>query len=174
MKYFVSATIPYLNADPHIGFLWEILIADCFVRFQRQQGNDVFFLTGSDENGLKIAQAAKEKNIDIKKFVDEKAEIFLALKEKFNLTFNKFIRTSSEEHKKAVHKFWKLCQKDIYTDYYKGLYCVGCETYYDENELEDGKCPTHQKLLEKIEEKIIFLNSQNICRKLNGLSKKIK
>ncbi len=156
MRYFITTSIPYTNAEPHIGFLWEVLIADAFVRFQKQQGNDVFFLTGADENGLNIVKLAEEKNIPTQKFVDEKAEKFLQLKEKFNLSFDKFIRTSSEEHKKAVHKFWKLCEEDIYSDYYNGLYCLSCENYYSEEELEGVNCPIHKKPAEKISEKNYF------------------
>ena len=159
MRYFITTSIPYTNAEPHIGFLWEVLIADAFVRFQKQQGNDVFFLTGADENGLNIVKLAEEKNIPTQKFVDEKAEKFLQLKEKFNLSFDKFIRTSSEEHKKAVHKFWKLCEEDIYSDYYNGLYCLSCENYYSEEELEGVNCPIHKKPAEKFQKKIIFLSS---------------
>lgn len=156
MNYFISTSIPYVNSEPHIGFLWEILLADCFARFQRQIGNEVFFSTGADENGLNIAKIAEGEGIDIQKFVDKNTEKFFALKEKFNLTFDKFIRTTSEEHKKSVHKFWRLCEKDIYSDYYRGLYCLSCESYYNEAELENEKCPIHNKKPESIEEKNYF------------------
>lgn len=156
MKYFVSTSIPYINDSPHIGFLWELLLADFLARFQRCQDNEVFFLSGTDENGLKIYRTAEGKGLPIEKFADEVAGKFYALKDKFDLSFDYFIRTSSEQHRRGVYKFWNLAKQDIYTDYYEGLYCVGCEDYYKLNEVQNGICPLHQKPLEPLKEKNYF------------------
>lgn len=155
MRYLITTSIPYVNDKPHIGHLYEFILADIYARYFRND-NEVFFLSGTDENGIKIAKSAIDQKKDIKNFVDENSQLFYQLKNDFNLSFDNFIRTSSEEHKKAVYKFWQLCQGDIYLDYYSGYYCYSCEAYYDEEDLPNLICPLHKKKLEKIEEKNYF------------------
>jgi len=169
MRFFVSTSIPYINANPHIGFLWELLLADFYARFQRNLGNEVFFLSGSDENGLKIYRAAEERGLSIEKFADEMSSKFYDLKDKFNISFDYFIRTSSKEHKQGVYKFWQLAKKDIYVDYYEGLYCVGCEDYYKPEEVENNICPVHNKPLEKFQERNYFFKLKKYLPKVQEL-----
>jgi methionyl-tRNA synthetase len=156
MNYLITTSIPYLNDSPHLGHLYEFILADIFARYWRYLNNEVFFLSGTDENGMKIARTAQEKKMAVKDFVDEKYKEFYALKEKFNLSFDNFIRTTSLEHQQGVYKFWKLCEKDIYLGEYKGFYCLSCESYYDESEAPQLICPLHKKKLEKFEEKNYF------------------
>jgi len=174
MNKLVTTSIPYINDDPHIGHLYEFVLADIFVRYLKILKNKVFFLSGTDENGIKIARSAKEKNVDIKKFVDDKYLKFYSLKNKFNLSFNKFIRTSSKQHKEAVYKVWNLCQKDIYLGEYKGYYCYSCEAYYDEKEVNNLICPLHKKKLEKIEEKNYFFKITKYTDKIKQLIERNK
>lgn len=171
MNFFISTSIPYVNAQPHIGFLWEILIADCFARFARRQGQTAFFLTGTDENGLNIAKVAEEQDVATKTFVDQNVTKFQALKGSFNLNLDHFIRTTSSEHKQAVYKFWALCQADIEIGFYRGLYCYSCEAYYDEDETVESNCPVHRQPLEKFEEKNYFFK---LTRYLSEVQKLIE
>lgn len=155
-RHFVSTSIPYINAEPHIGFVWEAILADCFSRYQRSRGHEVFSLSGTDENGLKIYRAAETRGLPIQAFADEVAGKFSVLQKDFNLSWGNFIRTSSAEHARGVHAFWQRCRADIYQGEYEGLYCVGCEDYYKPEEVPDNICPLHQKPLEVLREKNYF------------------
>ena len=155
-KYFISTAIPYVNADPHIGFALEIIQADVLARYHRFIGDEVFFLTGTDENSLKNVRVAEKKGVKVQDLVDEYAEKYLKLKDSYSLSFDDFIRTTEKRHIKGVEKLWLACKEDIYKKKYKGLYCVGCEAFYKENELEDGLCPEHKKKPELIEEENYF------------------
>ena len=128
-KFYITTTLPYVNADPHIGFALEIVQADAVARFYKFLGYDVFFNTGVDEHGLKIFQKAKENNLDPQEYCNIYAKKFDDLKQALNLSYNNFIRTTDEHHIKAVQEFWKFCLKngDIYKKNYKIKYCVGCE-----------------------------------------------
>jgi methionyl-tRNA synthetase len=156
MRNFITTSIPYVNDSPHIGHIYEFILADIFARYKRSKGEEVFFQSGTDENGLKMVKTAEEKGQNVKEYVDEKYAEFYALKDQFNISFDKFIRTTSEEHKLGVYKFWDLCKKDIYIGYYRGYYCISCESYYEESEAPDLTCPIHKKKLEKFEEKNYF------------------
>lgn len=155
---YITTTLPYVNADPHIGFAYEIVEADVLSRYWRAQGHEVFFNTGTDEHGQKIAQKADEKGIERQAYVDHYAGEFLRLKEELNLSFDAFIRTTEEKHIKAAQEIWRRCDKngDIYKKKYSGLYCVGCESFKTEADLVDGKCPEHLKEPELIEEENYF------------------
>lgn len=155
-KFFISTAIYYVNAPPHIGHAFEIIQADVIARYHRILGEEVFFLTGTDENSLKSVRAAEKERISVKELVDKYAERFYQLKEVLNLTFDDFIRTTEERHIKGAQKLWQVCQKDIYKKIYKGLYCVGCEEFYKEDELENGLCPEHKTKPELIEEENYF------------------
>src|SRR3989344_4749551 len=125
-KYFISTAIPYVNADPHIGFALELIQGDVLARHHRLMGEDVFFVNGTDENALKNAQAAEKAGIDVQKFVDTHAEKFKKLSEILNISNTDFIRTTETRHIKGAQKLWQSCkQEDIYKKGYKGLYCVG-------------------------------------------------
>ncbi|MBU2263395.1 class I tRNA ligase family protein, partial [Patescibacteria group bacterium] len=154
-KFYITTTLPYVNADPHIGFALEIIQADVISRFYRELGYNVFFNTGTDEHGLKIYRKAQEQQKDPKIYCDECAIKFDKLKELLNLSYNNFIRTTDEHHIMAAQEFWNRCLKndDIYKAKYKTKYCVGCELEKTESELVNGKCVEHQNLeIEILEE----------------------
>jgi len=157
--FFISTAIPYVNARPHLGFALEMIQTDAFARFQRLKGADVRFLTGADENSLSNLQAAEAEGIPTHELVDRNAEYFKALRDQLNISFDDFIRTSVDpRHLEGAAKLWGLCftNGDIYKKPYRGLYCVGCEQFYSEEELTDGLCPEHQVRPELIEEENYF------------------
>lgn len=174
MRNFITTSIPYVNDSPHIGHLYEFILADIFARYKRLLEEEVFFQSGTDENGIKMVKSAEEKGRNVKEFVDEKFKEFYELKEKFNLSFDKFIRTTSKEHKEGVYKFWNLCKEDIYVGEYKGYYCISCESYYEPTEVSDLICPIHKKKLEKFEEKNYFFKLTKYLNKVKELIEKDK
>ena len=144
--FYLTTTLPYVNADPHIGFALEIVQADIIARYRALQGDEVFFSTGTDEHGLKIYRKAKEEGKDPQVYVDEYATKFRRLKEKLDLSPDlHFIRTTDSRHVQAAQELWHRCQAngDIYKKKYKGLYCVGDEAFIREADLVGGKCPSH-------------------------------
>jgi methionyl-tRNA synthetase len=158
-KFYITTTLPYVNAAPHIGFALEIVQADAIARFHSFLGEEVFFNFGTDEHGQKIYKKALEEGRDPKEYCDEYAAKFDALKKALNLSYNHFIRTTDPHHLSAAQEFWKLCLKngDIYKKFYKIRYCVGCELEKTDSELVDGRCPLHPKLeIETIEEENYF------------------
>jgi len=155
-KLFLSTAIDYVNSFPHCGHALEKIQADVIARYHRLQGEDVFFLTGTDENSLKNVQAAEKEGINTKELVDRNTKKFYDLKDALNLSFDDFIRTTEKRHTEGAQKLWLACQKDIYKKKYKGLYCVGCEQFYKESELEGGLCPEHKTKPELIEEENYF------------------
>lgn len=155
----LTTTLPYVNAEPHIGFALEIIQADVIARYQQQQGYAVFFNTGTDEHGVKIYRKAQEVGKEPQAYVDEYAAKFDHLKKTLNLSYNSFIRTTDAHHVKAAQEFWKRCDAagDIYKKFYKVKYCSGCELEKTESELVDGTCPIHPNVaLELIEEENYF------------------
>jgi methionyl-tRNA synthetase len=155
----LTTTLPYVNADPHIGFALEIVHADIIARYKRLVGYEVFFNTGTDEHGLKIYTKSQDAGKDAQAYVDEYALKFDELKSALNLSYNSFIRTTAEFHKRAAQEFWKRCDAngDIYKKNYKIKYCIGCELEKTDSELVDGKCPLHpMQDLEIIEEENYF------------------
>jgi len=145
MKYYITTTLPYVNADPHIGFALEIIQADVLARWRKQRGDDVLFNTGTDEHGQKIYQSALENNQTPQEYCDHYASRFERLKESLNLSYDNFIRTTDEHHLQAAQEFWRRClaNGDIYKKQYSTKYCVGCELEKTDSELVDGKCPIH-------------------------------
>ena len=173
-KFYITTTLPYVNADPHIGFALEIIEADVIARFKRLQGCDVFFNFGTDEHGLKIYRKALEEKKDPKAYCDEYAAKFDRLKKVLNLSYNNFIRTTDSHHVKAAQEFWKLCLKnnDIYKKRYKIKYCVGCELEKTDSELENGKCPLHPSLsIETYDEENYFFRFSKYQKELLKLYK---
>jgi methionyl-tRNA synthetase len=171
---YITTTLPYINADAHIGFAMEIIQADVLARFHRNLGDEVVFNTGTDEHGLKIYQKAQEAGIDVQKFCDEKAAKWKELKEIINLSYDNFIRTTDEHHMKAAQEFWKRCEKngDIFKKNYKVKYCVGCELEKTDSELVDDCCPLHPgKKIEIIEEENYFFRFSKYQEKLLELYK---
>jgi len=168
-KYYITTTLPYVNAKPHIGHALEFIQADAVARYHRLLGDEVIFNTGTDEHGVKIWNKAQEEGREIQAYVDEYAEKFGILKDKLNLSYNKFIRTTDEKHIKAAQKFWELCDKngDIYKKNYQTKYCVGCELEKTDSELVDGKCPIHPNMdIELIDEKNYFFKFSAYTDKL--------
>jgi methionyl-tRNA synthetase len=166
---YITTTLPYVNADPHVGFALEIIQADALARYWRSQGQEVFFTTGTDEHGQKIAQKADEKGESRQAYVDHYAGEFAKLKEALNLSYDKFIRTTDAAHKAAAQEIWQRCaaKGDIYKKSYTGLYCVGCELFYKENELDENKCCLiHRKPVEEVEEENYFFKLSNYEAKL--------
>ncbi|OGZ80192.1 MAG: methionine--tRNA ligase, partial [Candidatus Staskawiczbacteria bacterium RIFOXYA2_FULL_32_7] len=158
-KFYITTTLPYVNAEPHIGFALEIIQADVIARYQKNLGKDVFFNTGTDEHGLKIYLSAKKEGLEAKKYCDGFAEKNKDLKKALNLSYNNFVRTTDENHIKSAQAFWLKCfdAGDIYKKNYKVKYCVGCELEKTDSELQDGKCPIHpNRDIEIIEEENYF------------------
>ncbi|MBC7836704.1 methionine--tRNA ligase [Acetobacteraceae bacterium] len=157
--FYLTTTIPYVNAAPHIGFALEIVQADILARYHALMGKEVFFNFGSDEHGIKIYRKALEDGKDPQTYVDEYAAKFDALKGLLNLSYTAFTRTTDPHHKAAAQEFWRRCHAagDIYKKDYKIKYCVGCELEKTDSELVDGKCPLHPNLeLEIIDEENYF------------------
>jgi len=158
-NFYITTTIPYVNAKPHIGTALETVQADVLARYHRLLGDDVFFNFGADEHGIKILQAAEKEGLEPQEYTDKLAKEFDTLKKSLNLSYDTFIRTTNPDHKKAAQEFWKLCDAsgDIYKKTYRGHYCVGCELFKTEKELENSECPLHPgKKLEVIEEENYF------------------
>jgi methionyl-tRNA synthetase len=158
-KFYITTSIPYTNALPHIGFALEIIQADVLARRQGALGKDVYFSTGTDEHGLKTLRAAEAAGKTPMEFADEMSAKFKELSDVLNISNTDFIRTTDEvRHKKTVYKLWQkyVEQDDIYKKKYKGFYCPGCEAFKTEKELVDGKCVIHQKPVEVIEEENYF------------------
>jgi len=176
-KFYITTTLPYVNAQPHIGFALEIIEADVLARFHRQAGDEVFFNTGTDEHGLKIFRNAEELGVSVQQYCDDNAADFAKLKETLNLSIDNFIRTTDEHHLKAAQAFWKKCEAngDIYKKMYKVKYCVGCELEKTDSELIDGKCPLHANMqVEIIEEENYFFRFSNYQKQLLDLYEKNK
>lgn len=144
-NFYITTTLPYVNAAPHIGFALEIVQADAIARWKRISGCTVVFNTGTDEHGVKIYQKALEEGKDIQSYVDEYAPKFDKLKSALNLTYTNFIRTTDAHHMSAAQELWKRCAEkgDIYKKKYKGIYCVGDEMFLKESDMKDGKCVNH-------------------------------
>ena len=158
-KFYITTSIAYANAAPHIGFAMEVCQADVLARYHRMLGDDVFFLSGTDENGSKIKKTAQENKMEPQKFVDENSAKFQLLLDTLDISNNDFIRTTDQKrHWPAAQKLWNklVGAGDIYKGNYEGYYCVGCEAYLTEKDLVDGKCSNHQKAPEKIKEENYF------------------
>ncbi|MBD3365816.1 methionine--tRNA ligase [candidate division WWE3 bacterium] len=169
-KTYITTAIPYVNAAPHIGFALEIIQADVLNRYYKSKDQDTYFVTGTDENSLKNVLKAEEEGISTKELVNKYSKNFLELKEILNIDYDDFIRTTEPRHIKNVEKFWKACEKDIYKKSYKGLYCVGCEEFKLEKDLEEGKCPEHlNKALEVVEEENYFFKLSKYQKQLKEL-----
>ncbi|MGI5897905.1 MAG: methionine--tRNA ligase [Candidatus Dojkabacteria bacterium] len=159
-KTYITTTLPYVNAEPHIGHALEFVQADAIARYFRQKlgKENVFFNVGTDEHGQKIFQKAEEENITIQEFVDKYSNRFKDYCKLFFVEYDNFYRTSTPEHVQIAQKFWEICEEngDIYKKKYKGHYCVGCERFITEKELVDGKCPDHGTVPELKEEENYF------------------
>lgn len=171
-RYFLSVAIPYVNANPHIGYALELVQADVLARFWRSQGREVFFCAGTDENALKNVQAAEAAGKGVEQYVAEHAAAFEQLARDLLISNTDFIHTATDpRHRRGAEKLWQACTpEDIYKKTYRGLYCVGCEEFKTEKELVGGECPEHLgKKLEQVEEENYFLRLSAYQAKLENL-----
>jgi methionyl-tRNA synthetase len=169
-KFYITSPIFYPNAKLHLGHAYVMTICDILARYHRLIGDSTFFLTGSDENTAKLIKAATEQGRNVQEYLDEIVKSFGELYTTLEISYDDFIRTTDQQkHWPGAQKLWsKLVQAgDIYKSKYTGLYCIGCETFYTEKDLIDGKCPIHLTVPEKIEEENYFF-------KLSKYSDKIK
>lgn len=158
MKYYVTTAIDYANAAPHIGHAYEKIAADIVARYQRLLGKDVFFLTGTDEHGIKVEKAASAAGMSPQEFVDDIAAKFQQAWKRLEISNDYFIRTTEDKHVKVVQEvFRKMKAKgDVYKGSYTGLYCEGCEDFVRERDLKDGKCQNHLREPKTVEEENYF------------------
>ncbi|MBU3668665.1 MAG: methionine--tRNA ligase [Candidatus Taylorbacteria bacterium] len=168
--FYITTTLPYVNADPHVGFATELIRADAVARVKKLQGYEVFFNTGTDEHGQKLYDAALKEGKSVQTYVDGYAEQFKGLKDLLHISNDvHFIRTTDPKHEKAAQEFWNRCFQNgyIYKKNYQAKYCVGCELEKTDSELVDGKCPIHpNKELELIEEENYFFKFSEFGEKL--------
>ncbi len=159
-NFYITTTLPYVNAEPHVGFAMELIRADVIARAKILQGYDVFFNTGTDEHGSKLYLSAQKEGIPVQEYVDRYAQEFRGLKDLLNISDDvHFIRTTDKNHESAAQEFWKLCDENgyIYKKSYQIKYCVGCELEKTDSELVDGKCPIHPTYtIESIDEENYF------------------
>ena len=166
---YITTPIYYVNDIPHIGHAYTTIIADTMARYSRMIGLDTFFLTGTDEHGQKIEQAAKQRGKSPKSYADEISSKFKALWDEFDISYDKFIRTTDEEHKRGVQKAFETMYKkgDIYKDEYEGHYCISCETFFTDTQLVDGGfCPDCGKETSLVKEESYFFKLSNYEKRL--------
>ncbi len=171
-KFYITTAIDYANAPLHLGHILEKVQADVLARYHRSLGEDVFFLTGSDENAQKNVLAAREKGVSVEKLIDENVALFKKIIKILNISNDDFIRTTDKQrHWLGVKKLWEKCLEngDIYKKEYKGLYCVGCEAFLTEKDLENGLCPEHLKKPEEISEENYFFKLSKYQKELERL-----
>ena len=166
--YYITTAIAYTSGKPHIGNTYEIVLADAIARFKRKEGYDVRFQTGTDEHGQKIELKAEEAGISPKEFVDNTAKEIKRIWDLMNTSYDKFIRTTDEDHEKQVQKiFRKLYDKgDIYKGYYEGMYCTPCESFFTESQLVDGKCPDCGRPCQPAKEEAYFFRMSKYADRL--------
>ncbi len=171
-SYYVTTSIPYVNGTPHLGHALEFVQADVLARYHRLRGDDTRFQTGTDDNALKNVQAAEAAGLPTQAFVDRNAAAFAALRDPLALSFDDFIRTSGNPaHAAGAAKLWARCLApgDIAKRTYEGLYCVGCEQFYTEDELIDGLCPEHLRPPERVAEENYFFRLSRYAERLHAL-----
>lgn len=168
-KYYVTTSIPYVNAEPHVGFGMELLYGDILARRARQLGADVIYSTGTDEHGGKIAEMAAQEKIDPKAFSDKISQRFQDLSKLLMISNNRFIRTTDEGHEQRAQLIWKALEKDIYKGKYVGWYCTGDEAFFTEKEVKanNGICPNHNRPYDKIEEENYFFSLSKYTAAIN-------
>lgn len=167
-KFYMTTAIAYTSGKPHIGNTYEIILADAIARFKRAQGYDVFFQTGTDEHGQKIEMKAAEAGVTPKEYVDKVAGEVKRIWDLVNASYDKFIRTTDEDHEKQVQKIFKKLyeQGDIYKGSYEGLYCTPCESFWTESQLVDGKCPDCGREVKPAKEEAYFFKMSKYADRL--------
>jgi len=166
-KFYITTAIDYVNAEPHIGHAYQKIVADALARWNKLKGKKVFYLTGTDEHGQKIARSAKEAGFSEKEFVDKMSKKFKEAWKNLDIGFDRFIRTTDKDHEKFVRNFIKKIEKDIYKGSYEGLYCVGCERFYTEKDLTDRQCQFHPgKKIELLKEETYYFKLSKYQKQL--------
>jgi methionyl-tRNA synthetase len=171
-RVYLTTTLPYVNARPHLGFALELVQADVLARFHRQRGDEVRLQTGTDENSLKNVLAAAAAGVPVGEFVDRHAAAFSNLRGPLNLSVDGFVRTSRDaRHAAGVHRLWRGCAAagDLYRRHFSGRYCVGCEQFYDPGELVDGRCPEHGIEAQFVAEENWFFRLSRYTERLRDL-----
>ena len=166
--YYITTAITYTSGKPHIGNTYEIILADSIARYKRMEGYDVFFQTGTDEHGQKVELKAEEKGVTPKEFVDDVAGEIKRIWDLMNTSYDRFIRTTDEDHEKQVQKIFKKLydQGDIYKGSYEGMYCTPCESFWTESQLVDGKCPDCGREVKPAKEEAYFFKMSKYANKL--------
>jgi len=172
-KFYITTPIYYPNDVPHIGHAYTTIVADALSRWNKQKGKDVYFLTGTDDHGKKIAETAREAGKSPKEFVDILVPKFKDAWNKLDIKYDRFIRTTDKDHEKLVKEMLQKSYDngDIYLGKYEGLYCVGCEAYYTEKDLVENCCPIHKKPVEKVKEESYFFRLSKYQKDLLKLYK---
>ena len=167
-KYYITTAIAYTSGKPHIGNTYEIILADAIARYKRSQGYDVFFQTGTDEHGQKIELKAEEAGVTPKEFVDNVSGEIKKIWDLMDTSYDKFIRTTDEDHEKQVQKIFKKLydQGDIYKGHYEGMYCTPCESFFTESQLVDGKCPDCGREVQPAKEEAYFFKMSKYADRL--------
>ena len=167
-KYYITTAIVYTSGKPHIGNVYDVVLADCIARFKREEGFDVFYLTGTDEHGEKIEKKANEAHITPKEYVDKVAGQVKRMYDLLGVSYNRFIRTTDEDHVKICQDIFKKLydQGDIYKDEYEGWYCTPCESFFTDSQLVDGKCPDCGREVYKAKEEAYFFRMSKYADKL--------
>ena len=166
---YITTTIPYVNARPHIGHALELVQADVLARYRRGGGEAVRLQSGTDDNSLKNVLAAEAAGTGVREFVDRNADAFAALGGALSLTVDDFIRTSRDpRHRPGVERFWRACAADLYRTRYEGLYCTGCEQFYPPAELRDGRCPDHETVPQQVSEENWFFRLSRYAEPLRA------
>ena len=167
-KFYITTAITYTSGKPHIGNTYEAIFTDAIARFKRMQGKDVYFMTGTDEHGLKVEQKAAEQGLSPKQFVDGVVDVIKGIWNKMNVSYDKFIRTTDEEHVRCVQKIFKkfYAQGDIYKSSYEGMYCTPCESFWTESQLVDGKCPDCGREVKPAREEAYFFKMGKYAERL--------
>ena len=167
-NYYLTTPIYYVNARPHLGHAYTTIVGDALARWHRLLGDDVYFLTGTDEHGLKIQQAADAADMTPQEFTDSIAPLFEQAWQRLNISHNDFIRTTEARHKAGVQKLLQACfdAGDIELDTYQGLYCVACEAYYTPDDLDGDNCPIHKRPVEHVEEENYFFRLSRFEQRL--------
>ncbi len=159
MRFYVTTPIYYVSDVPHLGHAYTTIVCDTLARYHRLRGDDTYFLTGTDEHGQKIARMAEQHNATPKEYADKIAATYQAAWQTLGISHDHFIRTTDPEHERTVQALWSELERrgDIYKGSYEGWYCVSCEQFYTEKELEaDNHCPIHHRPVERVQEESYY------------------
>lgn len=167
-NFYVTTAIAYTSGKPHIGNTYEVVLTDAIARYKRQEGYDVFYMTGTDEHGLKIEQKDEAEGIKPKEYVDKKAGEVKAIWDLMNTSYNKFMRTTDVDHEKQVQKIFKKLfdQGDIYKSTYEGMYCTACESFWTKSQLNEDKCPDCGREVNPAKEEAYFFKMSKYADRL--------